>query len=120
MKTKFKVLLICIVILCVLALRAKFRYEGRISLELSQRNQLIIMCEDAGYSITKDNVTLEREKPNSYFMTWRWHVTFDDEPDIQYVFQQPKDGGWCCVEIIGDDAPQKTFYAAEHYRGDRW
>lgn len=76
---------------------------------MNQRAQLIAICGEAGYDITKDNLRLEPHGFFSSYLTWRWHVVFDDEPHLDYIFMEHEDGGFCLVDIVGDGIPEKSF-----------
>ena len=110
-----RIIIISVIVICICAIWLKIKYESNITLEMNQRVFLLAMCEQAGYDITRDNMTLERDGYFSSFRTWRWHIVFDDEPNLDYVFMEYEGGGICLVEIIGEGIPQKDFATATDY-----
>lgn len=117
MKTKGILFLSGLLIVCVVSIGAKIFYESRITLEMNQRNQLIAICEEAGYDITRENLTLLRDSYFSPYLTWQWQVRFPDEPDLCYVFQQQKSGKYVLVDLLGTGTPQKDFTPSSGYGG---
>ena len=117
MKTRGILFLFSLLIVCVVSIGAKIFYESRITLEMNQRNQLIYVCEEAGYDITRENLTLRRDSYFSPHLTWQWQVRFPDEPDLCYVFQQQESGKYVLVDLLGTGMPQKDFNPSSGYEG---
>lgn len=119
MNTKSILTLSGLLLACAVAIGAKLFYESRITLEMNQRNQLIAICEEAGYDISRENLTLQRDSYFAPFLTWRWQVHFPDEPDVCYVFQQQEGGKYVLVDLLGTGSPQKNFAPSSGYGGAR-
>ena len=121
MKRKYVILISVLFVLLLIAVPVCIRLQlnGIGMLEMNNRNQLRALCKSAGYREIPVLITVEKPSFWADSREWRWHVTFEDEPDTSYVFYSFRKAGWCLVEVLtaGPEAPQKSFDGAETYEG---